>query len=81
MKWLSLLTNILLIYYYTFLVFSYHLGNSVFFPLMLAYNMKTDDEDNIIDITNSIHPYNKVGQVQIAWTPLPGLDGKSVTDD
>ncbi len=49
---------------------TYHLGNAVFFPEMLAYNLPTEGDDSNLKITNSVHPYNSVGTLEVKWTPL-----------
>ena len=48
---------------------SYHFGSCTNFLLHCTLNMETDPEDINLDLMKSVIPYNKVGELEVVWTP------------
>ena len=51
---------------------TFFLGASVIFPEFLIYNLETDEEDMMQDITSVGQGARSAGKLEIKWTPLAG---------
>ena len=60
---------------------TFQFGTCTNFILHTTLLMETDPEDIVADITKSVIPYDKVGEIEITWNPRTSEDNASPPDE